>query len=252
MKRMQMLVLCASLAAVFAVGIGNATASALPTYFECAKGPVGSGIYADKLCTEEAPPGTGKWELQEGIGKGKPFKGKAPALFLDIPAIAGHLTCKTAKEEGRLGSPTSEKEVVITFSTCEFGAGDGCTSPGEPYRTIQTTALEGSFGYISKSPLKVGVVLSPETGSQIAEWSCEGLEMQEVGAIIFQRKFDVNTFSKSWEDVSTVTGEGLQLNTHFEGGPNEIPYTVVNHSGPFETGVQATVVSTGELLNLMA
>jgi hypothetical protein len=243
--------LCVCVLALLAGAITAASASALPAYFECHKGETGSGEYADQHCTTLAEPGKGKWTLQEGIGKGRPIKGKNGPTTFHIPALSFEMSCKTGKQLGALATPTEESEFVVTFSSCVV-AGKKCTTPGQAFGTIQTNNLKGTLGYISKVPLKVGVSYTAGVGSVIAEFSCEGLELVMSGALIGEQTGDINTFSPSFNNAFMVDGSDKQAVSKFEGGPHEVPEFVVNGSGPFEAGFQMTWALKGDDLEIVA
>lgn len=258
MRRTRIVGLC--LVAMFAMtAIAASSASAaLPELYECAKAPkVGkffTGKYNDKKCSETNEAGTGKYELQPGIGKGKTFKGKGKVATLHTPAIGGEVTCKTNKSEGKNTSPTHQSNVTAQFKTCT-SLGKKCSSTGHGEKKageIYTNPLEGDFGYISKSPLKVGVVLVGEGGKDSADFTCEGLEIETKGGVIGEITGNINTFNKTTENIFAVTGGGLQQVTKFEGGPTTQLETIVNGSGPFPSGQQATVTVKGDELNLKA
>jgi hypothetical protein len=263
MRRMKMMGLClVALFALTAVAVSSASAAS-PAFYECAKlakNPTTKkyeGKYSVKTCATEASPTEqtegkkNKYELKEGIGKGKQFKGKGGAATLHTPAVSGEVVCKSFKDSGFINSPTTEDKVISEFKTCT-SIGKKCMSPGEKAGTIKTNSLKGELGYISKSPLKVGVVLSPESGSVLAEFNCEGLTVVTSGSVIGEQKGDINVFSKSSENVFSVTGGGVQTVTKFEGGATHVLESVINGSGPFESGQQAEAANKGEELEIKA
>jgi hypothetical protein len=242
------------LVAVFAMaGFATASASAAePEYYECHKGVTGSGPFSDKHCSVVAAPGKGKYTLQPGIGtKGKAFKGKGGAATLHTPAVKGEVTCKSFKDTGFVNTPKTQNKVISTFTSC-VSLGKKCTSPAAKSGSIVTKNLSGEIGYISKSPLKVGAELHAETGTTLAEFSCEGLEIVTSGAVIGEQTGDINTFSKSSTATFAITGGELQAVKNFEGGPNKELVSLINGSGPFPSGQQATAVNKGEELEVKA
>ncbi len=246
MKRMRILGLC--LVAVFAMAIvAAASASAAPTYYECAK-TVGGKL--EKGCSKEG--GKGGYALVPGRGKNKAFKGKGGAATLHTPAVAGEVKCSTSKDEGFISSSfTGQEKVKVIFGKC-ISLGKNCSSAGAKKGEIKTNALEGTLGYISKSPLKVGVSLKGEAGADSADFNCEGLVIETKGAVIGEITGDVNAFSKESTDIFTVNGEGFQSVKSFEGGSTEVLESEINGSGPFESGEQTTTVNKGESLEIKA
>jgi hypothetical protein len=257
MRRIRIVGLC--LVAVFATTAvaASSASAALPELYECAKavkvGKVYTGKYNDKKCSEKNEAGTGKYELQPGVGKGKVFKGKGKVATLHTPAIGGEVTCKTNKSEGKNSSPTTQSGVVAIFKTCT-SLGKKCTSAGAKVGEIKTNPLGGVFGYISKAPLKVGVDLTGEGGKDSADFTCEGLVIETKGSVIGEITGNVNSFNKTTLNNFVVTASPafVQVPTKFEGGPTQVLQTIVNGSGPFESGQQAEVTVKGEELNLKA
>lgn len=260
MRRMKMMGLClVALFALTAVAVSSASA-AEPAFYECHKltAKPYTGKYTDKACTKEATAEEkaagkkNKYELQEGIGaKGKGFKGKGGAATLHTPAVAGEVVCKSFGDSGTITTPTTEGKVISEFKTCE-SLKKKCASPGAKAGTIKTNALKGTLGYINKAKKEVGVLLEPESGSVLAEFNCEGLEIVTTGSVIGRQTGDINTFSKSSTNVFKVNGEGFQEVKNFEGGATHVLESKINGSGPFESGQQAEAVNKGEELEIKA
>jgi hypothetical protein len=257
--RLKMMGLC--LVAVFALtaAITASASAAEPAFYECHKQTTKpyTGKYTDKKCSVEASKEVqeegkkNKYELQEGIGaKGKPFKGKGGKATLHTPAVSGEVTCKSFKDEGHIATPTTEKEVISEFKTCE-SLGKKCNSPEAKAGTIKTFDLAGELGYINKAKKEVGVLLKAETGSVLAEFNCEGLEIVTTGSVIGTLE-PVNVFTKTETNKFQVNGEGFQSIKNFEGGPNHELLSEINGSGPFPSGQQAEAVNKGEELEVKA
>jgi hypothetical protein len=170
-----------------------AGASALgPVWASCAKAlPKDTGAFTDKSCTTEAGAHDGKYELLDGIGKGKAFKGKAgsEARFdWNVPGKGEFdLECSDSKVSGRQVAPNKVADVVISFSKCRTNL-----SEFEKSCVAQTVPLSGELGWIDSEAGTAGVSLSSEadpggliaevqgclaevkerwSGSVIAEWS---------------------------------------------------------------------------------
>lgn len=233
-----------------------------PTFYECKKLATKpyTGKYTDKKCSIEA---TGKekeegkknkYDLVPGTGaKGKPFKGKGGVSSLHIPGAGVTVTCKTFKDEGTVGTPTTVTKAFVEFKTCETPAKKKCTSTGQKAGTIKTNNLAGDLGYISKAPLNVGLALRGEGSAPFVEFSCEGgPEVVVTGSAIGEQKGDINVFSKSFEDVYAINGESLQSVTSFEGEAKEELVSKVNGSGAFPTGLSLTAANKGEELEVKA
>jgi hypothetical protein len=244
---MKLKVLGLSLIAVFAVmvAVSSAASAAQPTFYECAK--VAGGKYEKKCGKLQEGKGKGGYEIVPGIGKGKTFKGKGGTATLHTPAVGGVVTCKAFKDEGKLTSPTTEGKVVSTFSGCET-LGKKCASAGEKAGTIKTNPLDGETGEIEGGS-GAGVDLKAESGTELAAFDCEGLEVKVTGSVIGEEK-PVNTFTKSEISSFQVNGEGYQQYKHFKGGPEDVLESTINGSGPFESGQQAEATNKGEDLEL--
>jgi hypothetical protein len=175
-----------ALAGASATGVASA---APPAWHYCAKAtPKNTGNFTDKSCSTSSAPGQGKYELLEGVGKAKTFKGKdgfeRDAIRVVIPGKAElHLECQKAAISGHPVAPRGVAGVRITFSKCEM-LGGSCG-------TVTTEALSGELGWLEKAGGKAGVSLtneaSPGTG-YIAQFTCElggpGTKFRVFGAFI--------------------------------------------------------------------
>jgi hypothetical protein len=243
---------------VTAVAVSSASA-ALPEYKVCAKaakvGKEFTGKYSDKACTKTTT--GGKYELVSGTGKKAAFKAKSPASKLETPGV-GATECKSSTSTGNFSGSKEVKDVVTTFKVCT-SLGKKCQSAGQKSGTIVTNASMGTLGYISKSPLKVGVVLSPETGTYLAQFECEGAQIRSLGSLVGEIKGNVNAISKTFT-LSFKAVEGHQEFTHFEGGAegeHEV-HTEFNLGAGFEppgglpSAQEQVSTVTGEALEIAA
>ncbi len=247
-----------SLVAVFAVtGMAAAGASAaLPEFYECKKvTPKFSGVW-NKGCLVEGKHNNelkeNEYEKVPGIGKAatKLFKGKGGAATLHTPAIGGEVKCKAFKDEGKLISQKVEAGVISTFTGCT-SLGKKCTTTGQTAGTIKTNKLTGAIGYINAAEHRVGVDLSPEVGTELAAFSCEGLSITVFGSVVGELT-PLFSMSKTSVTTFTVNGSGFQTYKALEGQPEDVLESLVNGGGPFESGQQATATNKGELLELRA
>jgi hypothetical protein len=256
MKRIRIMGL--ALVALFAMAaVAAASASATPTYYECAKvakvGKFFTGGYNNSTCTEANAKHEGKFELKEGLAKGKEFKGTGKAATLHTPSAGGEVKCAASKDAGYAIEHGQDK-VVVTFTGC-VGLGKKCTSTTPKAKKageIVTNDLVGKLGYIHTSPVVVGVSLTGEGGLPSAEFSCEGLEVVTTGAVIGEISKDVNAISKESTDSFLVNESGLQAVTSFQGGAEEVLESTFNGSGPFESGEETTTLNKGEALEIKA
>jgi hypothetical protein len=258
MRRIKMMGLClVAVLAVAAVAVSSA-AAALPEYKICAKAAkVGketpTGEFSDKSCTAKSP--GGKYKLEAGTGKKAAIKGSAGPSKLETEGLPS-VECKSAKSAGETTGTKELKNNVVEFKTCT-SLGKKCTSAGAKAGTIKTNKLKGVLGYISKSPLKVGVDLTAESGGNSAEFSCEGLGVRTFGSVIGVQTGDINAISKE----STLTFNetaGKQEITKFEGGPTQILKSEFNlgegfgPEGGIASGEQIVSVQKGEALEVAA
>src|SRR5581483_11264539 len=96
------------------------------------------------------------------------FKGPFPKSFTStsgkgtLETVGGKtVTCTSDTTDG--GKITGEKTVTIEavlFSGCKSGIVN-CNSPGQASGVIDTVALTGTLGYISKAEKRVGLLLAP-------------------------------------------------------------------------------------------
>jgi hypothetical protein len=247
MKRIKIMGLC--LVAVFAMtAAAAASASAAePAFYECKK--VVGGKY-EKGCKKLGVGKTAAYEIVEGVGKGKAFKGTGKAATLHTPAVGGEVKCTGFKDEGKVATPTTETGVISTFTGCT-SLGKKCLSPGQKAGTIKTNKLKGELGYISAAEHKAGVDLAAETGTVLAEFKCEGLEIVVTGSVVGEVT-PTNTFSKTTTTSFKVNGSGYQEYKALEGHAEDVLESEINGSGPFESGQEAAAVNKGEELDLKA
>jgi hypothetical protein len=246
MKRV-MLGVC--VVALLGLAGASAASAAEPAFFECAK--LKGGKFKGPCQVEGAK---GNHELQEGIGKGKPIKGKGGEFRKYAPAVGarGPFCPGATKVVGNLATPTTQKGVVLTWTGCEAG-GKRCNSAGEPHGTIVTNALEGTLGYVSAAEHRVGIDFQGESGPDLVSWNCEGLEY-EVGGSLIGEVTSVNTLTTTYTVTFALQSEEFpeefQAIKSFEGGPEDVPEFLVNGSGPFEGAFRGSYTYKGEKLEL--
>jgi hypothetical protein len=274
-----MRILGVALVAVFALAALTASAaSANPSWKYCAKaakeGKTYTGHYSDKLCSTKVESG-GKYELVEGVGKGKEFKGKGGLAVLHN-VIPGHgdvkVECQKFADSGKVadsGGKGLEYDVKSTFSKCKSLGGAPCKTEGGKKETITTKTLAGNLGWLNKSAKIAGTSLfseaEPSTG-YLAEFECEGLAKVRVsGGVIGEVSpvgVDTNTATTTFtvgeygvggpEDPGALTNPpafeeevvGVLL-TELNG-----PETGNKWSEKIPSGQEATAVNKGETLEI--
>lgn len=208
--------LCVVAVFAMACALASSASAALPTPYwaACAKtSPKDTGKYKNKTCTESEPSGKGAYELKESIGKGKAFKGGTAKAKKGEKLIVIHLKnpktgdlakveCTSAKDTGKPELPNFEKEVSITYSSCE-AIGKICKSVGaKKAGEIKITGLKGELGYVEEAPeVVVGLKLEneKEPGKLLSEFDCgePGEVVAKVtGEVIGVQSKDVNAVSK--------------------------------------------------------
>jgi hypothetical protein len=204
-----------------AVGIFGVTAAqssaAEPAFFECAK--LKGGEFKDKLCSEPGA-GKGKYELTEGVGANPELTGKISETLIagESPDSGFEIGCEKSRVlSGRLASPTSFSGVMIQLANCDNGLLDCGATIGHHTHLIDIGPLAGPIGYISRGSHTVGVDLTPETGSTLAEFRCGGTgppEYRFKGAIFGTLGGDINVFSKPFQIAvgGTLSFEGGEPN----------------------------------------
>jgi hypothetical protein len=242
MKRVMLGALVATLA-TGAVAATGASASE-PAFFECAT--VMGGKYKGP-CKVEGP--KGNRELVEGVGNGKAFKGVGSELKHEIPAVGdrGHF-CSSSKVTGKLVTPTTEHAIVISFKGC-VGDGKNCTTPGQKAGIVVSHPMVGTLGYVNASEHRVGLDLTPELGSELMTWNCEGLLYQVSGSLIGEIT-PVDVLTKTYTVTYTLDAEEFQGIKSFEGEAEDVPSYLINGSGPFKGSFSGSFTYQGERLEL--
>jgi len=213
-----------ALVAVFAIAALSASAASAagPIWYTCGPAaPKGTGHHAVKNCSDAAKGTGGKFNLVEGIGKGKATKDKGGAATLhsvnpeakvDIP-----VECAAFKGGFSIAAPNLILKAKTTFSKCK-ALGAPCENVRK--ETIETKTLAGSLGWINKAGKIVGAdLVNEETpGGIVAEFTCAALgEIRTGGSVIGQVTGNVEVINGASKTVFTPG-----------------PYLGVLKSGPLE------------------
>jgi len=199
-----------ALAALIVLG-GAASASANPHWYECAK--IEGGKLEKGCATEAAPGGKGGYELKEGLGKNKPFKGKGGKAILHvvIPEKGDiKVECESFKDSGQLAMPDKEFNVIAEFKKCK-SLGFPCKSEGGKKETITTEKLAGNLGWINKEAKIAGASLFDEANPGpgfLAAFECEGEAKVRVHGGVIGQVEPVGVVSKT-ATVTYSVGEYL-------------------------------------------
>jgi hypothetical protein len=221
MRRLRIIGVCSIAALAFAAA--SAWAS-VPTWTECARAPKSGktylGSYTGKTCAEGTKvEAGGKYELREGVGKGKAFKGKGGKAVLHVKTWLGDSTveCTSSTDSGTPHVPNLETGVSIHYKGCKGLGRKTCTS-GEHAGEIEIEGLKGELRYISEPPtpvvgLKLESEANPGPDGELASFSCEDLDVTLTGGMIGVRSKDVDAINKESETVY-LAGEYIGQREH--------------------------------------
>jgi hypothetical protein len=227
--------LCSLVVLALAAAGGANASTTVPKWFVCAKaaksGSVYTGDYGSKTCTEASKESTGKYELVEGLGKGKALKGKSGRAVLDAKTLTGDETieCSSSKSIATPSLPNLETDVSITYKHCMAPSGKACSSTGAHSGEITLAGLQGKLGYVEEaptSPVSLTLESAAHPGGQLAQVSCEGLEGTVSGVLRGVQGGDINVVSKQSETTfatqdQTIASKGEALMIKAGSAPSE-------------------------------
>ncbi len=209
MRRLEMMGLCLVAALALTAVVAASASAALPAWYVCAKAsPKDTGAYANKTCSEVAAGHKGGYELKEGVGKGKAFKGKGGVAALHVKTWLGDdkVECTSSTDSGTPVAPKGEKDVTVIYKGCKALGSKLCNSPGAASGEIKIAGLKGELGYVEESPVVAGLKLESEahpgpTG-ELTSFECEKeIEATLTGGVIGVQLKDVNSINKESELV---------------------------------------------------
>jgi hypothetical protein len=238
--------------AVCAVAVATAHA-AEPALFECHKEAKDHGKYAKGCKTEKEG---GGYEIKEGIGKGKVFKGKSKGANLELTKFGG-VTCTSSTDTGKFTGPKAAGDIVVIFKGCEL-LHHKCTNTSTAGE-IKTNPLKAELAYVEggKEKHEVGAALSPETGTYEAEFTCAEFTLRVSGTVIGLVTSPQNVFTKEAKLLFQQSA-GVQRIKKLEGGSEVHLVAEVKSSPegafsePTEAGESVESTSKGEELELKA
>jgi hypothetical protein len=204
MRRLGILGACIATLGAIAVAIPALAGAQTPEWAECPK--VKGGAY-EKGCSKEG--GKGGYVLVPGLSAGRTFEAKSKkAVSLKVVGGKGvnTITCKSIKEEGERVMPDLLRNIKITLVEC-----GGCYHE-EPEafnkKYIESDTLSGELGYISHSPLKVGLKLQNQAvpgGEVFPKIRCSGGASLWAGTLNGEATGDVAISNKK-ADFAYVLG----------------------------------------------
>ena len=95
-----------------------------------------TGAFDDKACSMVNATHEGKFELEEGIGDGRAFRGKGEITIGSESGVA--VTCEGASDTALVTGPSSLAHVQLELHGCSInGTWRTCTSPGAKTGTVR-------------------------------------------------------------------------------------------------------------------
>ncbi len=256
MRRLELVVAFVVALVVVAVASGPAVAAASPEWAECVK--VKGGPY-EKGCGSQG--GKGGYELSPGVTGSGFFEAKAKGLDLDVtePGLGtGEISCKGAVEEGQRVMPNLLTHVRVTLQECTAPGSRCYHEEEEPFKAkyIELEALEGELGYVSRSPLKVGLQLwnaADPGGSVVPQIECGTVYHQRWsgrfdGELVLSKEKPVFRYVLGAYEGEVAPGYTPLTNSPFEGEEAGLFRAEVKHArserwGP-EGGLPGGVVAS--------
>ena len=190
-------------------GIPAGASASGPVWAYCGKTvPKNTGAYTEKSCSIESPSHEGKYELIDGIGKGKPFKGKAEGEIRLYGVVAEgefNMECgRGGKIAGRFVAPNKVAGVVISMSKCATNISEESNSCG-----LVTAPLTGELGWIDQAKGEAGLKLTSEAAPEA------GLIGEAAGCVPGAKSRWRGSAIASWGPLGQISKEStLAFNAH--------------------------------------
>jgi hypothetical protein len=276
MRLLKIMGLCLAAACALAVAVAGTASAAEPAIYQCGaavKNPVTKkyeGKY-EKGCKTLNAKGEGKYEFEEWRlgssktggkkGKVKKFKSKgSPPGTLEVPHVST-VECAHSFDEGEFSGPKAAANIKAKFTGCKASSipCENGVNAGE----ITTNTIKGEIGYISKTAHRVGVDLTPQSGTVFAELHCGSppepiLRLKVTGSLIGEVT-PINTWSKE-ATINFEQNSGRQKIQELEGMTE--PDVLITEfckkkeectpEEPIESGESAKGTGKGEELYLKA
>ena len=106
---------------------------------------------------------------------------------------------------------------MLSFTGCEAG-GEQCTTKGRPLGEIDTKALEGRVGWISKATKKVALALNPVVNGPFIEYGCGTRSVTISGGVLVPLKADKMLGAQA---LKYLGKKGVQKPERLEGGSSD-------------------------------
>ena len=160
--------------------------SGLPELGRCLLAtPANHGGFTDSKCTKASTGSTGKYEFTPGPGNERHFGASGRKTTLETVSKA-KISCTGATGSGEYTGPQSAT-ASVDFTGCELTSPKAkCQSTGAASGEVRSASLEGSLGFISKTPkLVTGWDLKPASaGQHVAALTCGSTSVTIDGSVI--------------------------------------------------------------------
>ena len=227
------------------------TTPAPPEYGRCIKVAKGvKGLYSTAACNAPATEKAFAYEWFSGPGPKTKFTMAHSGITAEKIEFTNKqkIVCTGATGAGEYTGSKTVANVTLTLTGCE-GAGVKCTSPGAGEGELVTSALAGSLGVESVSPLgaaknKIGWDLEPATeGTPVMTYTCGVSSATIRGSLIGPLVTNKMTTKPS---LKWVEASGKQKPESFAGMPKDILETQVGEAPFLQTGLTLSTIGLGE------
>lgn len=185
------------------------------------------------------------------------FTGSGGTGILETTSEGGKIRtvhCTANTSSGEINTATSVKNVTVKFTGCTtsgpFGNAWTCTSTGANSGEVRTVDLKGTLVYLTAGSSKVGVVLSPESGTAFASFTCKGIFLSEtltVSNAVIGELTPVNTLTNAFTLTFGQTGGHQSPETYLASSGCAATKAVLSSTGsgaesfgPIQSGISAS------------
>ncbi len=170
------------------------------------------------------------------------------AKFEDAAGARG--TCEGVRGLGSIVGP-KEVDATMQLRNCKFGTSPCYNTTVGSEKYIQSVALVGTLGYVTKETKVVGLRLEPESKTaEFAQFKC-GLLALELGRKLIGDVSPVNKLLKEFS-LNYAQSKGVQLSNQLEGGLSgeQLHWTYSSEweDWGLETSPKIATETTGEIL----
>lgn len=160
-----------------------------------------------------------------------------PVVLETVSGLA--VECEKLAGSGEYTSTKTVNKVNTTFTGCAVSETTlKCTSPGAAEGEIKPDSLKGELGVIKAEgkPIndEIGVDLTPEFGTTIAEFECAGVKAKVTGSVIHEV---VTNRMLAAENEKLFQRNGYQRPEKFEGQPADVLSVQIGEEEPEQAGM---------------